>query len=142
MRYRCFNPNCPGKTGAQEQHEFSASARECPVCHATGPVIVPVLVHHFTIPDAAGKIVGQFGCNHRVACNAALTQKALSDKVQMTTADAFATNCPSCLASEEWKTVARPLYEKLTSGLVEAMLTPNIPACIHQALKGEPQNGA
>jgi endogenous inhibitor of DNA gyrase (YacG/DUF329 family) len=136
MRYRCFNPNCTGKTGPQSQHEFSAAERKCPICKASGPVIVPVLVHHFLLPDSEGKISGHLGCNHRVACNPSLTLQALSARVQMTTADAFATNCPACLATPEWKEAARPVYEKLTSGLCEDFMTPNIPDCVHTAMKG------
>lgn len=122
MRWRCFNPRCPGKAAELIQFEFEAATRRCPQCGATGDAIIPILIHHFLIQDPNGLITGQFGIMHSIACAPKATILKLAAVVQVQSIEPFLVNCPRCLDSQAWRDAAQPLCEKFATGLVDARM--------------------
>ena len=123
MRFRCFNPECPGCLDGKA-FEFDGIKRLCPQCGASGDAVIPILIHHFLISDREGPIVGRLGLRLRVACSRLITRDKLASAVQMSTKECWLVNCPRCLETPEWEAAALPLFEKSALGLVDANLLP------------------
>ena len=49
--------------------EFEAETPQCPRCHASGMVIIPLENVHFLAPDPQGLIAGAGGRRYRIACS-------------------------------------------------------------------------
>lgn len=102
IHFVCMSDHC---TSGMDGHHFHSQISECPVCKSRRPAVVRVLVTHFLVQDAKGKIVGNKGTKKRLACDPSCRKdlRWVEENYCMASAAVEGVNCPECRASPEWQ---------------------------------------